>query len=206
MMTKFFSVFLLSILGFVHAQNSKAWQKSILNFQKELNNEYSTKSTTPLRGDNFKKFIKHPFFKIDNHYKVEAQLVRPTEVKTLEMPTSSGKSKYFTEYATAYFVVDGKNLQLTLYTNNAFVDNPKYKNNLFVPFRDLTNNKETYGGGRYLDLEKTDADTIIIDFNKAYQPYCAYNATDYSCPIVPENNKLDVAIKAGVMYDDVYHH
>jgi uncharacterized protein (DUF1684 family) len=75
---------------------------------------------------------------------------------------------------------------------------PKYKNYLFVPFKDMTNGKETYGGGRYLDLETTDIqnDSVILDFNKAYNPYCAYS-NGYSCPIPPKENHLAVSIEAG---------
>ncbi|MBP7982432.1 MAG: DUF1684 domain-containing protein, partial [Kaistella sp.] len=80
-----------------------------------------------------------------------------------------------------------------------------YEDYLFLPFRDETNGKETYGGGKYIDLRIPDGNEIVIDFNQSYQPYCAYNAYDYSCPIVPEENFLPLRIEAGVMYDDVYH-
>ena len=73
----------------------------------------------------------------------------------------------------------------------------KFKKHLFLPFTDLTSGVESYGGGRYIDLEATDKDTMIVDFNQAYNPYCAYNEK-YSCPIVPEENDLKVEIKAGV--------
>ncbi|MBV2166535.1 MAG: DUF1684 domain-containing protein, partial [Kaistella sp.] len=72
--------------------------------------------------------------------------------------------------------------------------------------RDETNGTDTYGGGKYLDLRIPKGKEIVIDFNQSYQPYCAYNAYDYSCPIVPEENFLPVKIEAGVKYEDVYHH
>ena len=75
---------------------------------------------------------------------------------------------------------------------------PEYSNHLFIPFNDITNGVETYDAGRYIDLEIPKGDTIIIDFNKAYNPYCAYN-DGYSCPIPPEENNLEVEVKAGVM-------
>ena len=68
---------------------------------------------------------------------------------------------------------------------------------MFLPFKDKTNGVETYGGGRYLDLTVPDGDSIVIDFNKAYNPYCHYNI-EYSCPLVPRENKLLFSIKAGV--------
>ena len=93
-----------------------------------------------------------------------------------------------------------------MYQSIDLLKNPKYKNYLFLPFKDATNGTDTYGGGKYLDLEIPKARTIIIDFNQSYHPYCAYNAYDYNCPIVPEENNLPIEIKAGVMYDDVYFH
>jgi uncharacterized protein (DUF1684 family) len=73
----------------------------------------------------------------------------------------------------------------------------EYRDYLFLPFADLTNGEETYGGGRYLDLTIPTGNTILLDFNKAYNPYCAYNPK-YSCPLVPKQNRLDIPIIAGV--------
>ena len=73
----------------------------------------------------------------------------------------------------------------------------KYRDYLFLPFTDNTNGEQTYTGGRYIDLSIPDGDTIVVDFNKAYNPYCAYNKK-YSCPIVPSVNNLDTEIRAGV--------
>ena len=75
---------------------------------------------------------------------------------------------------------------------------PEYEDYLFIPFNDLTNGNETYDGGRYLDLKTTSESTIVIDFNKAYNPYCAYN-DKYSCPIPPRENDLPIEIKAGIL-------
>ena len=89
---------------------------------------------------------------------------------------------------------------LTVYQSLALLDDPEYQDYLFLPFKDETNGKDTYGGGRYLDLRIPQNDELIIDFNKAYHPFCAYNATDYSCPIVPQNNWLQLPIETGVKY------
>lgn len=181
-------------------------KESVKNFQKELNDEYINNETTPLRGENFTKFKKHPFFPINEKYRIVANFVKTENAITLEFPTSSGKTKYYTEYGKAYFTIDGKPQTLTLYTSEALKSQEGYKDYLFLPFRDTTNGKQTYGGGRYLDLKIPANNEIVMDFNKAYQPYCAYNAVDYNCPIVPKTNQLKVPIKAGVKYDDVYHH
>jgi uncharacterized protein (DUF1684 family) len=93
-------------------------------------------------------------------------------------------------------VIDGDTLQLTIYQNIDLMNQQGYEDYLFIPFNDLTNGMETYGGGRYLDVQQGEGDTLTLDFNKAYNPYCAYNPK-YSCPIPPDENKLDVEIRAG---------
>lgn len=187
----------------VQSQNLKEILE-IKKFQKELNEEYKNEKESPLRGDNFEKFKEHPFFAINLDYYVKAKLVKTENAKPFEIPTSSGKTKKYIEYGKAYFKINGKEQVLTVFQSLSLLENPEYKDYLFLPFRDLTNGKETYGGGRYLDLRIPKNDEIIIDFNKAYHPYCAYNAFDYNCPIVPEENRLKIPIVAGVKYEDIW--
>ena len=80
---------------------------------------------------------------------------------------------------------------------DGFEDKDEYKDYLFLPFTDLTNGDTTYGGGRYIDMRIPEKNTIILDFNQSYNPYCAYGG-NYSCPIPPAENNLDIAITAGV--------
>jgi uncharacterized protein (DUF1684 family) len=178
----------------------------IKNFQQELNSEYLNQKTTPLRGSNFTNFTAHPFFPIDLKYRVNADFKKTENPETFEMPTSSGKTKKYREYGKATFTLDGKSYTVSLYQSLDLMKQKQYEDYLFLPFRDETNSIETYGGGKYLDLKIPANNKIIIDLNKSYQPYCAYNAYDYSCPIVPSENILPVRIEAGVKYDDVYHH
>lgn len=199
--------FLFLILSlFLNAQTEKENIASIEKFQKELNTEYLNPKESPLRGDNLKNFKKHPFFPINLKYRVTAKFVKTENPVPFELPTSSGKFKQYQEYGKATFELDGKSLTLTLYQSLDLMKMEKYKDHLFLPFRDETNEKETYGGGKYMDLKIPAGNEIILDFNQSYQPYCAYNAFDYNCPIVPEENKLPIRIEAGVMYEDVYHH
>ena len=199
--------FLFLILSlFLNAQTEKENIASIKKFQKELNTEYLNPKESPLRGDNLKNFKKHPFFPINLKYRVTAKFVKTENPVPFELPTSSGKFKQYQEYGKATFELDGKSLTLTLYQSLDLMKMEKYKDYLFLPFRDETNEKETYGGGKYMDLKIPAGNEIILDFNQSYQPYCAYNAFDYNCPIVPEENKLPIRIEAGVMYEDVYHH
>ncbi|MDQ0780310.1 DUF1684 domain-containing protein [Chryseobacterium sp. W4I1] len=178
----------------------------VKKFQEELNAEYLNPKETPLRGENFKNFKEHPFFPLDLKYKVTAKLVKTKNAQPFELPTSSGKTKSYREYGKATFELNGKPYTLTLYQSLDLIKQKKYRDHLFLPFRDATNGNETYGGGKYMDLKTPKGNTIILDFNKSYQPYCAYNAYDYNCPVVPEENKLPIEIRAGVMYQDIYHH
>ena len=193
--------------GLKNKTDKKRFPAEILEietFQKELNREYKTEEETPLRGSNFKKFKSHPFFPIDLNYRVKAKLVKTENVVPFEIPTSSGRTKKYREFGKAYFTLNGAEQVLTVYQSLALLDDPEYQDYLFLPFKDETNGKDTYGGGRYLDLRIPQNDELIIDFNKAYHPLCAYNATDYSCPIVPQNNWLQLPIEAGVKYQDIW--
>ena len=199
--------FLFLILSlFLNAQTEKENIASIKKFQKELNTEYLNPKKTPLRGDNLKNFKKHPFFPINLKYRVTAKFVKTENTVPFELPTSSGKFKQYQEYGKATFELDGKSFTLTLYQSLDLMKMEKYKDHLFLPFRDETNEKETYGGGKYMDLKIPSGKEIVLDFNQSYQPFCAYNAFDYNCPIVPVENKLPIRIEAGVKYEDVYHH
>jgi uncharacterized protein (DUF1684 family) len=204
-MKKYIFIFLLLPL-LVFSQKISKEESEVKKFQKELNEEYLNPKETPLRGDNFTNFKAHPFFPINSKYRVTAKFTKTENAEPFELPTSSGKTKSYKEYGKATFELDGKSYTLTLYQSLILIKQKKYKDYLFLPFRDATNEKETYGGGKYMDLTIPKGNTIILDFNKSYQPYCAYNAYDYNCPIVPEENKLPIEIRAGVMYEDIYHH
>ncbi|WP_394665730.1 DUF1684 domain-containing protein [uncultured Chryseobacterium sp.] len=204
-MKKYIFIFLLFPLLMFSQKLSKE-ESEIKKFQKELNAEYLNPKETPLRGDNFKNFKQHPFFPINLKYRVTAKFEKTENAEPFDLPTSSGKTKPYREFGKATFQLDGKSYTLTLYQSLDLIKQKKYKDHLFLPFRDATNEKETYGGGKYLDLTIPKGKTIILDFNKSYHPYCAYNAYDYNCPVVPEENKLPVEIRAGVMYEDIYHH
>lgn len=203
-MKNYLFIFLLfPIISF--AQKASKEKLEVEKFQKALNKEYLDPKETPLRGDHFTNFKAHPFFPVDLKYRVTAKLVKTENAEPFGLPTSSGKTKPYREYGKATFTLEGKSYTLTLYQSLDLIKQAKYRNYLFLPFRDLTNEKETYGGGKYLDLTIPKGNLIVLDFNKSYHPYCAYNAYDYNCPVVPEENRLPVEIRAGVMYEDIYH-
>lgn len=172
--------------------------EEIEQFQYELNVEFSDKETTPLTGKDFKKFKQLAFFPINESYKVIAEFERTEDAPVFEMQTSTDRKPLYVQYGIAHFTLDGKKYSLRIYQNQKLLLDPEYVDYLFLPFNDLTNGNETYDAGRYLDLSIPKGNTIVIDFNKAYNPYCAYNDR-YSCPIPPRENDLQVEIKAGIL-------
>ncbi len=166
-------------------------------FQKKINSEYADAKTSPLMEEDLKTFKTLEFYPVKSKYFVNAKFVKAKNEKAFEMKTSTSRRPKYIKYGTVSFVVDGILLKLNVYQDVALSNTNEYKDYLFLPFSDLTCGKESYIGGRYIDLRIPTGNTISIDFNQAYNPYCAYNHK-YSCPIVPLENDLNVAIRAGV--------
>lgn len=174
---------------------AQSYKEEIAKHRDEYKADFIKETRSPLREIDFKDLH---FYDADSTFKVIGKVKILKNEKIFKMPTYDGTSKEFIRYAKVSFKIDGKDLVLTLYRNIGLMVNPAYKDLLFLPFTDLTNNKTTYGGGRYidLDLKKIKNNKLAIDFNKAYNPYCAYS-DGYRCPIPPEENDLDVAIAVG---------
>ncbi|MGX1930630.1 DUF1684 domain-containing protein [Flagellimonas sp. 2504JD4-2] len=188
---------LFSMLICMNFGIGQTYQDSIVEYQKELNDFYSNEEKSPLTKKDFKKFKGHDFFTIDENFKVEAKFERAVNAIPFLMKTTTDRLPTYEVYGVATFTIDGQTHRLNIYQNHRLRETEKYKNHLFLPFTDLTNGNETYGGGRFIDLEIPEGDTIVIDFNKAYNPYCAYNKK-YSCPIPPKENDLPIHINAGI--------
>ncbi|MEO1517407.1 MAG: DUF1684 domain-containing protein [Bacteroidota bacterium] len=191
-------LFLMACSGLrLSQQEMTAQQKEIDIFQENLNQKFANEETSPLRYDSIPSFKSLDFFPASSDYIVKAKLIRTPDSKPFQVPTSAGKLKTFKKYADLHFRIKGKKLQLEVYKNLQMSRHPLFGKLLFLPFTDASNGEFTYGGGRYLDLEVPDGDQIVLNFNKAYNPYCAYSDR-YNCPIPPKENALPVAILAGV--------
>lgn len=193
-------LFLLSFLLFSSiaiAQNESDISESEAA-QTELNEEYTNPETSILTPEDFKDFKGLQFYPIDSKFIVEATFIRTPDEKPFLMPTTTERLPEYVKYGEAHFEIDGKKYVLSLFKSVEPYSEPGYENYLFLPFTDLTSGDGSYGGGRYLDQRIPEGDTLILDFNKAYNPYCAYNHR-YSCPIPPEENDLPIRIEAGVM-------
>ena len=172
-------------------------QESSKEFQDSLNKDYSNREKSPLTAEDFASFKSLDFFPINTNFIVEAKFVRLPNEKIFKMKTSTSRTPEYVKYGELLFTIDGKDFKLNLYQNIELIKKAGFEDYLFLPFSDLTCGKESYIGGRYIDMRIPKGNTIIIDFNKAYNPYCAYNHK-YSCPIVPLENDLEIAILAGV--------
>jgi uncharacterized protein (DUF1684 family) len=169
----------------------------IAKFQKELNAEFKNPETSPLPDKYRKNFEGLDFFGPDTNYVVTARFSRTPEAIPFLMPTTTDRKSKEVIYGIAEFFLNGKNHRLEIYQNQELMKEEGYEDYLFLPFADLTNGEETYTGGRYIDLRFPDSDDLVIDFNRAYNPYCTYNKK-YSCPLVPSVNLLNTKVMAGV--------
>ncbi|MEN8125092.1 MAG: DUF1684 domain-containing protein [Bacteroidota bacterium] len=197
-MKKFILIILVLSFSILQSQNkNETLKKDVEKFQNKLNEEFKDELKSPLTEEDIKTFKALDFFEIDTTFRVIAKLELIKDSKPFKMQTTTDRLPIYKIFAKASFKINGKAFVLPIYQNQKLVLSTDYENYLFLPFTDLTNGKSSYGGGRYIDLKIPKGDTIIIDFNKSYNPYCAYNGK-YSCPIPPEANHLNIAINAGV--------
>ena len=191
---------LLFVVLFFSPGNAQTSEKlaGIAEFQKKMNADFKDPEHSPLKDKDRKTFKTLNFFPADTSLSVVAEFVRTPYEMPFEMPTTTDRKPVYVKYGEAYFTLYGKEYKLNLYQNQKLTQDPEHENYLFMPFTDLTNGVTTYSGGRYIDMRIPQEKELIIDFNKAYNPYCAYNGK-YSCPIPPAENHIDMKISAGVM-------
>lgn len=140
-------------------------------------------------------FISLDYFGFDASFQIEATFEKD-KGRRFEMPTSTDRLPIYRRFGYVHFSLDSNDYTLTVYQNMGLKKEAGFEDYLFIPFRDATSKKTTYGGGRYLDTRIPEGKTILLDFNLAYNPYCAYSH-HFSCPIPPEENTLKIAIEAG---------
>src|SRR5690554_287595 len=167
------------------------------DFQRKMNADFKDASKSPLKDKDRKGFTGLDFFKFDSSYVVQASFERTPDEVPFKMKTTTDRMPMYVKYGVATFELEGQEHQLNIYQSMDLMNEEGFEDYLFLPFLDTTNGESTYGGGRYLDCEPPTNGVIEIDFNTAYNPYCAYNEK-YSCPIVPRENYLEVKVEAGV--------
>lgn len=161
---------------------------SIQNIRKDKDAYLKTAKESPIENKADFKGLK--YFEVNTDFKVSAKLDILATGQKINIAMTGGETEEYEAFANATFELEGQKCALKIFKAE--------DGSLFLPFKDLTTNKETYGSGRYLDLDmRTIKDQQIeIDFNRCYHPYCAYNHT-YTCPVPPAENLVNVAVKAG---------
>ena len=192
-------VFVLGIVGFIFysisgGESKEEFAKQMQQKREEKELFMKSDAGSPFKTDSTIKFTTLHYFLPDINFRISANLIPIEHKKVVVLPTSDGLEKKYLEYAYAEFKLEGKENKLLILE---IMDAGPYRGTLFLAFADETSARETYGAGRYLDLKKVPgATSITLDFNQAYNPYCAYS-DKFSCPFPPKDNILKVAINAG---------
>ncbi|MFZ4705972.1 MAG: DUF1684 domain-containing protein [Bacteroidales bacterium] len=176
--------------------NRKQYIKEIKIERSHKNNEFTDTAQSPLSYEQIANFSGLNYFRPDTKYKVIATFHKVEIPVTFKMKTSTNRQPEYRTFGTISFNLMDTTVTLQVYQNVELIKKTGYADYLFVPFTDETSADESYGGGRYLDLRIPQSNNIEIDFNKAYNPYCAYNHR-YSCPIPPAENHIPIKIEAG---------
>lgn len=168
------------------------YTKPLLKEREDKDLSFRSRANSPFVEEDRRNFKNLVYYEPNINYKVTAKLEDLPRQDTLLMPLTNGSYEPYLRYALANFEIEGQPQRLTLYKKLS-----EDKEELFVPFTDKTNGFETYGGGRYIDAPYQDGSkTIVLDFNRAYSPFCAYNP-EYVCPVPPKDNYLQIPIPAG---------
>jgi uncharacterized protein (DUF1684 family) len=173
--------------------DNSPYLQSIQQVRRDKNREFKGRNS-PLNHDIRPKFDSLDYFPANPDFKFLADLEVYENPETYPMQMTGGEPEAYLKFGKATFEVDDKPYELTLFKKVNEEGQPK----LFVPFTDKTNGFETYGGGRFIDVPMPgpNAAGIEVDFNKAYNPFCAYNH-EYNCPVPPKENRLEIKIPAG---------
>jgi len=156
-------------------------------FRKDKDQFFRTHPQSPLTHEQRHNFEGLKYFDENAALELTVDVEVFSQKESIEMQTSTGDVQHYQRYGRFTFEVDGEEAELTIYTS---------ENGFFLPFVDALAGKETYGAGRYLEPEPEGGNKFHVDFNMAYNPYCAYNDM-FSCPLTPWENRLKVAIRAG---------
>ena len=167
------------------------WRVEIEKMRREKDTFFASDTDSPITAEEKPHFNGFKYFPPDPKYLFKVRLHRQKGQNAVVMATSKGTDQRFFNVGYFEFELDGQKVQLHAYTSAERDDK-----DLFIPFRDATSGKASYGAARYLDLPLSSTDVYALDFNYAYNPYCAYN-DEYVCPLPPKENWLGVEIRAG---------
>ena len=178
-------------------QDAYIWEMKQFRHQKDQ--FFATSPDAPIPAHERQQFQGLRYFEPDPAYRVEAELLRFPAPEVVQLGTTTGRVTQHYRYGEVRFTLGGQACRLTAYKSvDAHGHGPEHDHELFLPFRDTTSGQESYGAGRYLEVQEDAAGPgrLILDFNLAYSPWCAYSDL-YSCVLPPAENRLPVPIRAG---------
>ncbi len=187
----------LALPALVRAQTPSSYEASIQAHRDSIHAAFLDPATSPMQPSEVAAFPGLDYYAVDPAYRVTARFERIEDRKPIKIGTSDGDMRDYRRFGTLHFELEGKPATLTAFQSVIPPEDPAYADHLAVPFKDTTSGETTYGAGRYLDLRIPEDDAVVLDFNKAYAPYCAYSAS-YSCILPPPENHLNLAVEAGV--------
>lgn len=174
-----------------------AYNQRIIQLRGNKTYRFLDPKTTPLTASRLANFKGLSYYEPDKSYLVKASFAPFLQAPVFGMPHTLDRTYNYREAGTLTFKLGGTELMLMAFLREGVQGDSV---ELFVPFSDATNGKETYGGGRYIDVPASlTQKEVMLDFNMAYNPYCAYNK-DFSCPIVPGQNHIPFPVQAGEKY------
>ena len=157
------------------------------SFRAKKDQFFAAHPQSPLTPEQKRQFKGLNYFPENPALRLEVTVEEFPQKDKIQMPTTTGGVQTYTRYGKFKFTVDGREAGLTIYAG---------QHGFFLPFVDSLAGEETYGAGRYLEPEPHGKNNFMVDFNLAYNPYCAYNDR-WACPITPRENRLKVPIRAG---------
>lgn len=175
-----------------------SYHSQIQNHRDTTNLEFKDVDHSPLVKDSISSFTGLNYYPVDENWNIHASFKQAETEEIIKIATTTDRIMEVLVAGEINFLINGVTQSLMAYR---YMDSPE--SGLFVPFLDQTNGDETYGGGRYVETRNPTSDSVWVDFNMAYNPYCCYNH-DYSCPIPPLTNFLEIEIPVGEK--TLYHH
>ena len=178
------------------------WIEEIRHYRDSVDQVYADPEFSILKEEDVASFHGLPYYDITEDYRIKASFQAVEDSDYFKMKTTTERLPEYRVFGTLTFTLNEEEFTIPVYQNKDLVKREGYEHYLFLPFTDETNYEGTYPGGRYLDFQSTDIveGEVLLDFNRCYNPYCAYN-DGYSCPIPPTENHISTKIEAGVKYE-----
>ncbi len=175
----------------------------IAEARRQRDDAFKNASDSPLPNQAKAAFTGLAYFPFNPNLQFKVKLTRLPDPEPLRLITTDGVERPAVRLGQVRFPWQGTERQLTVYQLRD--QSTEYWTNLFLPFKDATSGRETYGAGRYLDLGEGENDWFVLDFNLAYHPACAYGGTGFECPVTPEENRLPFPVEAGERLGSASH-